>query len=259
MNISLKKAGFCAVVFVLAVLSSSLLFAQGDVNSFKSYQLSAPRVAKAYAQYNEILKKEFEKKNLSYPPKEMYVRAFKAHNEFEVWVKNPGADTFSLFKLYKICALSGSLGPKRWEGDRQVPEGFYFISDFNPKSDFYLSLMLNYPNYSDLILGNKATPGGDIYIHGGCVTVGCMPMQDAGIQEIYTLCLSAKFNGQNNIPVHVYPVRFNKTGLNFLGREYGDDTNRQRFWINLKAGYDYFEKYHTIRPVMYNQEGKYIF
>src|SRR5690349_4218524 len=102
MNISLKKAGFCAVVFVLAVLSSSLLFAQGDVNSFKSYQLSAPRVAKAYAQYNEILKKEFEKKNLSYPPKEMYVRAFKAHNEFEVWVKNPGADTFSLFKLYKI-------------------------------------------------------------------------------------------------------------------------------------------------------------
>lgn len=248
------------IVFVcFALCSSFLLHAQNDVNTFKNYQFGAPRVAKAYSQYNETLKKEFKEKNLNYPPNEIYIRAFKAHNEFEIWVRNKGVDTFTMFKKYKICALSGSLGPKRWEGDRQVPEGFYFISDYNPKSDFYLSLMLNYPNYSDLILGNKATPGGDIYIHGGCVTVGCMPMQDAGIQEIYTLCLNTRLNGQTNIPVHVFPVRFNKTGLNFLGREYGDDTTRQRFWINLKAGYDYFEKNHKILPVMYNQEGKYIF
>lgn len=259
MNGVIQRTGFRAVAFFLFICSTFSLRAQTDVNTFKNYQLSAPRVAKAYAQYNEVLKKEFQQKNLSYPPKEMYIRAFKAHNEMEVWVKNGNADTFTLFKQYKICALSGSLGPKRWEGDRQVPEGFYFISDFNPKSDFYLSLMLNYPNYSDLILGNKATPGGDIYIHGGCVTVGCMPMKDEGIQEIYTLCLAARFNGENNIPVHVFPVRFNKVGLNFLGREYGDDTTRQRFWINLKAGYDYFEKNHMILPVMYNQEGKYIF
>ncbi len=247
------------IVACLTLSFSSLLHAQTDINSFKNYQLGAPRVAKAYNQYNEALKKEFKEKDLNYPPNEMYIRAFKAHNEFEIWVRNKGVDTFTLFKKYKICALSGSLGPKRWEGDRQVPEGFYFISDYNPKSDFYLSLMLNYPNYSDLILGNKTMPGGDIYIHGGCVTVGCMPMQDAGIQEIYTLCLYARLNGQTNIPVHVFPVRFNKTGLNFLGREYGDDTTRQRFWINLKAGYDYFEKTHKILPVMYNQEGKDIF
>lgn len=233
--------------------------AQPDISVFKNYQLGSPRVAKAYAQYNEVLKREFQEKKLTYPPKEIYVRAFKSQNEFEVWVKEPEADTFTLFKQYKICALSGSLGPKRWEGDRQVPEGLYFISDFNPKSDFHLSMLLNYPNYSDLLLGNKATPGGDIYIHGGCLTVGCLPMKDEGIQEIYTLCLSAKFNGQNNIPVHVFPVRFNKAGLNFLGREYGDDEVRQRFWINLKAGYDFFEKTHTILPVIYNQEGKYIF
>lgn len=226
---------------------------------FKGFQMKAPRVAQAFAQYDAQLKKEFEEKNLVYPPKDIYIRAFKAHNEFEVWVKNPGADTFVMFKQYRICALSGSLGPKRWEGDRQVPEGLYFIVDYNPKSDFYLSMLINYPNYSDLILGNKATPGGDIYIHGGCFTVGCMPMKDAGIQEIYTLCLNARLNGQSNIPVHVFPVRFNKTGLNFLGREYGDDMDRQRFWINLKAGYDYFEKNHKILPVMYNPEGKYVF
>jgi murein L,D-transpeptidase YafK len=258
MLLNRKSAGWKLLGICAALFFSQRSGAQ-DINIFRNYQLSAPRVAKAYAQYDQVLNKEFKEKNLQYPPKEMYIRAFKAHNEFEVWVKNEDADTFTLFKQYKICALSGSLGPKRWEGDRQVPEGFYFISDFNPKSDFHLSLLLNYPNYSDLILGNKATPGGNIYIHGGCVTVGCLPMQDAGIQEIYTLCLNARLNGQTNIPVHVFPVRFNKTGLNFLGREYADDADRQRFWINLKAGYDYFEKNKKILPVMYNQEGKYVF
>jgi murein L,D-transpeptidase YafK len=259
MQTPFQKAFFFLAFILISFIGIQPITAQSDNTSFKNIQLAAPRVAKAYAQYNEQLKKQFEAKGLNYPPNNIYIRAFKAQNEFEVWVKNKDADTFSLFKLYKICALSGSLGPKRWEGDRQVPEGFYFISNFNPNSDFYLSLLLNYPNYSDMLLGNKADPGGDIYIHGGCVTVGCMPMQDAGIQEIYTLCLNAKFNGQNNIPVHVFPTRFTKAGLNFLGREYADDVSRQRFWINLKAGYDYFERTHKLYPVMYNQEGKYIY
>jgi len=259
----LKRFGK-SILFAVAGLfffSSHSLFAQGDFSSanFQSYQLSAPRVAKAYADYSGKLKADFQAKHLVYPPQEIMLRAFKAHNEMEVWVRDRNADTFTLFKKYRICALSGVLGPKRWEGDRQVPEGYYFISDFNPKSDFYLSLMLSYPNYSDLVLGNKSNPGGDIYIHGGCVTIGCMPMTDAGIEEIYTLCLAARLNGQTNIPVQVFPVRFNKTGLDFLGREYADDTTLQRFWINLKAGYDYFEKNHKILPVMYNQQGKYVY
>lgn len=255
----MKCCFFLSVLFLL--FGSQHVSGQGDfsTDNFQAYQFSAPRVAKAYSDYNNKLKAEFHEKHLSYPPEEMVIRVFKAHNEFEIWVKNKNTDTFSFFKKYNICALSGVLGPKRWEGDRQVPEGYYFISDFNPKSDFYLSLMLSYPNYSDLILGNKSNPGGNIYIHGGCVTIGCMPMTNEGIEEIYTLCLAARLNGQINIPVQVFPVRFNKTGLDFLGREYGDDINRQRFWINLKAGYDYFETTHKILPVMYNTQGKYVF
>jgi murein L,D-transpeptidase YafK len=259
MRFPFQKAYFFLAFALIFFIGDLQIFAQTDNSNFKNYQLAAPRVAKAYAQYNDLLKKQFEAKGLNYPPKNIYIRAFKAQNELEIWVKNNDNDTFTLFKQYKICALSGSLGPKRWEGDRQVPEGYYFISNFNPSSDFYLSLLLSYPNYSDMLLGNKADPGGDIYIHGGCVTIGCLPMQDEGIQEIYTLCLNAKINGQNNIPVHIFPTRFNKAGLNFLGREYADDVNRQRFWINLKAGYDHFERTHTLYPVMYNQEGKYIY
>jgi len=150
------------------------------------------------------------------------------------------------------------LGPKRAEGDRQVPEGYYFIDDFNPKSDYYLSMLLNYPNFVDNIKGGKIRKGGDIYIHGGCVTVGCLPLTDDGVQWLYVLCLNARINGQENIPVHIFPTRLNKNGWSFLTREYVHYPESQEFWQSLKAGYDYFEKNHRLLPVMYSADGKYV-
>jgi murein L,D-transpeptidase YafK len=231
-------------------------FGQDDA-TFRNFQFSFTRVSQAWTKYNESLREMFEKKGVSYPPKDIYVRSFKSQNEMEVWARNEPDQEYKLIKLYRICALSGILGPKRYEGDRQVPEGFYFIEDFNPRSDYYLSMLINYPNYSDQILASGTRPGGDIYIHGGCVTVGCMPMTDDVIQELYVLCLNAKMNGQTHIPVHIFPTRFNESGLNFLGREYAKEQEKQKFWVNLKAGYDYFEKNHKVFPVMYTADGKY--
>lgn len=233
--------------------------AQDEVQTFKNFQFSFNRVSQAWMKCNDTLGKLFQSKGLSYPPKDIYVRSFKSNNEMEIWGRDEDTAAYTLVKTYRVCALSGILGPKRLEGDYQVPEGFYFIEDFNPKSDFYLSLLINYPNYSDLILGDKNKPGGDIYIHGGCVTVGCLPLTDPFIQEFYVLCLNAKLNGQNYIPVHIFPTRFNRQGLNFLGRSYKDEIEKQRFWVNLKAGYDYFEQYRKILPVMYTADGKYVF
>lgn len=257
----IKKTLFSFVFLFFCSIFYFSAFGQAveGVQDFKSYQMSAPRVQKAYRENAGKLRQEFENKNLNWPPKDLLIRSFKAHNEMQVWVKDYNVDTYCLFKDYRICALSGSLGPKRWEGDRQVPEGYYFIADFNPNSEFDLSLMLNYPNYSDLILGDSEHPGGDIYVHGGCVTVGCMPMTNPIIEEIYTLCLVARINGQKNIPVHVFPVRFNDTTLDFLQREYANAPIKQRFWLNLKAGYDYFQKHHKIFPVMYNPKGDYVY
>lgn len=242
----------------IAVFISFLSFAQDDIQTFRNFQFSFSRVSQAWMGSNDSLQKAFKAKELSYPPKDIYIRTFKAQNEMELWARDNSDAEYKLVKNYRICALSGILGPKRYEGDRQVPEGYYFIEDFNPKSDFYLSLLLNYPNYSDMVLGDKAKPGGDIYIHGGCVTVGCMPMTDPIIQELYTLCLNAKLNGETYIPVHIYPTRFDKTGLNFLGKAYAGDTTKQRFWVNLKSGYDYFERTHKLQPVMYTPDGKYV-
>ncbi len=228
-------------------------------NQFQNFQLSMQRVKQAYNNSDQALRKAFKKKGIKYPSKHIYIRSFKGSNEFELYARNRISDTFTLIKLYKVCALSGILGPKRWEGDRQVPEGFYFIEDFNPRSNYHLSLLINYPNYSDQFFSNQEKPGGGIYIHGGCMTVGCLPMTNQYIEEIYTVCLQARTAGQMYIPVHIYPVRFNKRSLDFLGREYKDEAVKHKFWINLKRAYDYFEATKKVPPTMYDSEGNYTF
>ena len=74
------------------------------------------------------LQKEFVNKNMNWPPKKVFIRVFKYDKELEVWTSD--STEYTLFKRYKICLLSGILGPKRREGDLQVPEGFYYINDF---------------------------------------------------------------------------------------------------------------------------------
>ncbi|MGC4056548.1 MAG: L,D-transpeptidase family protein [Chitinophagaceae bacterium] len=253
---------FSFIKLLLPVLIGGIThtaFAQTDVANMRNSQMSFTRVAQAYAKYNDSLRVLFQKNGLSYPPRDLYIRDFKSQNEMELWAREKPSEPYKLVKLYRICALSGILGPKRYEGDRQVPEGSYFIEDFNPQSDFFLSMLLNYPNYSDVILGDKRKPGGDIYIHGGCVTVGCVPLTNEVISELYVACLNAKMNGQNYIPVSIYPTRFNKRGLDFLGKAYQADPDKQKFWVNLKSGYDYFEEHRKLLPVMYTPEGKYVF
>jgi len=246
-----------AVLSLICVFLAASVSAQSDSANFRSFQLSFGRVSESWKKYNDTLSREFKRKNVAYPPKDIYLRAFKSQNEMELWARNNENSEYKLIKTYRICALSGALGPKRTQGDRQVPEGYYFIEEFNPKSDYYLSLLLNYPNYSDQLM-SKEKPGGDIYIHGGCVTVGCMPMTNDGIEEIYTVCLNARLNGQENIPVHIFPTRLTKNGMSYLSREYPRDAARQEFWAELKNGYEYFERTHRLLPVMYTPEGKYV-
>lgn len=249
---------FKAFLMAFAVLFvASGARAQSEDPAFRNTQLSNSRVADSWKKYNDTLIKSFVHQGLVYPPHDIYIRAFKSQNEMELWARDNELSEYRLVKMYHICAISGLLGPKRSEGDRQVPEGFYFIEEFNPKSDYYLSMLLNYPNFSDKALGKQKT-GGNIYIHGGCVTVGCMPMTNEGIQELYTVCLNAKLNGQEYIPVHVFPTRLTKSGMAYLSKEYPRDQAKQQFWAELKAGYDYFEKTHKLLPVMYAPDGKYI-
>jgi murein L,D-transpeptidase YafK len=98
------------------------------------------RPSTALSKNEAVLKKQFEDKKLVWPAKYVYIRSFKYDSQLEIWVKNDRKDPYRLFKTYKVCALAGTLGPKRMGGDYQVPEGFYYINEFNPKSNYHLSL-----------------------------------------------------------------------------------------------------------------------
>lgn len=228
--------------------------------TFIDLQRGFARPGEALRRKEDTLQKQFAARNLEWPAKYLYIRSFKYDGEMEVWVKNDRKEPYKLFKTYKVCALAGTLGPKRMQGDYQVPEGFYYINEFNPNSSYYLSLGLNYPNASDRILSDSAHPGGDIYIHGSCVTVGCIPVTDKQIDEIYILAAYAKNSGQDYIPVHIYPVRFNsKRSADYLANLTRNDGQLKQFAERLESVYDHFEITRQLPVIMTNKSGDYVY
>ena len=223
--------------------------------SFKEKQLQFSRVKVAYQEKESLVKLYFTKKGIAYDGFHLFIRAFKERNILEVWVKEKTATTYTLLQTYTFCASSGTLGPKRREGDLQIPEGIYHVNHFNPESNFYLSLGVSYPNASDFILSDKNAPGSAIYIHGNCVTIGCIPITDDKIKELYILAVEARNNGQHEIPIHIFPSRLDDSHLSNLLAVYGN--RHEVFWKNLQPIYTEFEKTHRVRSVSVDREGKY--
>lgn len=170
----------------------------------------------------------------------VYFRAFKEERELELWVQERGKDTFRLFRTYAIAGVSGRLGPKLREGDRQMPEGFYFFKKgaLNPQSSFHLAFNIGYPNAYDRTHGRT---GSLIMVHGRRASVGCYAMTDPKIEEIYTLVRAAFAGGQSFIRFHSFPFRMTAERL-----VKAEKSSHAPFWANLQQGYDFFEK--TKRP-----------
>ena len=242
------------------LIISLWVWGQGTQVSFVDFQRSLPRPSIAMQKKLDTLQKQFSAKGLKWPAKYMYVRSFKYDAQLEVWVSNSRKEPFRLFKTYHVCALAGSLGPKRVQGDYQVPEGFYYINEFNPNSNYYLSLGLNYPNPSDKILSDPVKPGGDIYIHGSCVTVGCIPVNDQQIEELYILAAHSKGAGQDYIPVHIFPIRYDsKRSVDYLATLTKNDEKLKAFAAKLEAVYDHFEVTRQLPIIMTDNYGEYQF
>lgn len=199
--------------------------------------LAKDRVTEVRARRAADVKALVEKAGLAYPPDEVYLRAFKQERQLELWAGKKG-QPLTLLRTYPVCAASGELGPKRKEGDLQVPEGFYEVSQFNPTSDFHLSLRVSYPNASDKVRSDKARPGGLIYLHGGCASIGCIAIEDGPIEEVYLLALDAKVRV---LPFHIFPARMTAEGTKALPKD-----AHGGFWAELQPGYEQFEA--TRRP-----------
>jgi murein L,D-transpeptidase YafK len=227
--------------------------------SFTKAQLRNERVTAARYEKRFAIKQLFRDRGIPFPAEQVFIRIFKRERILELWAQGAGRDTFALLKSYEICALAGQLGPKRKQGDMQTPEGFYHIDTFNPRSDFHLSLHIDYPNRSDRALGESDNLGGDIFIHGGCKTEGCLAVTDENIKEIYWIAVEARDNGQQRIPVHIFPTRLTHNNVAQLANVFSKQPDLVRFWSNLKPGYDYFAQHKKLPVIEVTAHGRYRF
>jgi len=134
------------------------------------------------------LKPHFDRAGLDCPPERVAMLVFKRERRLELWAQRDGA--WVAVKYYAIKGASGGLGPKLREGDRQVPEGVYHIAALNPNSRYHLSMKVNYPNAFDRMMALKDSRtdlGGDIFIHGSDVSIGCIAVGDRAIEELFVL------------------------------------------------------------------------
>ena len=171
------------------------------------------------------------------------VRTYKKEAELEIWkMKSDGR--YALLKTYPICRWSGQLGPKKVEGDMQVPEGFYTIEpgQMNPNSHYYLAFNVGYPNAYDRAYGRT---GGAVMVHGVCSSAGCFSMTDEQVADIYAIARDAFRGGQRQIQLQSYPFRMTAENM----AKYRLDPNIA-FWKELKNGSDHFEVAKTEPPVV---------
>jgi murein L,D-transpeptidase YafK len=164
----------------------------------------------------------------------LMIRVFKAESELEVWLQT--YDRFELFATYPICFWSGTLGPKLREGDRQAPEGLYSVGIEQLHHDGVRphSFDIGYPNSLDVAEGRT---GSNIWIHGGCGSIGCFAMTNPVMDEIFALGEQALTAGQDRFQVHIFPFRMTDENMHMHA-----DSPWYPFWTNLKEAYDLFER-----------------
>jgi len=185
------------------------------------------------------------------PTDPVLVRIFKMESELELW-KRDKSGRFALLNTYPMCRWSGQLGPKKREGDRQAPEGFYKVNAarLNPKSKFHLSFDLGYPNKLEKSLGYT---GSALMVHGACSSSGCFAISDEYVSEVYAIVREALRAGQPSFQVQSYPFRMTIQNMS----SHRNNTNFS-FWLDLKGGYDRFEV-NRLPPKFHFCEGRYRF
>lgn len=180
------------------------------------------------------LRPMFTAAGVPYPPPAVTLLALKQERRLEVWATR-GDDAPRRVASYPILAASGGAGPKLREGDRQVPEGVYRLQWLNPASSYHLSMKVDYPNAFDrrwALAEGRTRPGGDIFIHGRDVSIGCLALGDPAIEEMFVLASDVSLP---RVKVLIAPVDFRR------GRAVAPDPARPA-WVD--------ELYRTLRAEM---------
>jgi murein L,D-transpeptidase YafK len=246
-----KVLSILTVIFILFNVTAQLDFLANQ----KRYQ----RVRSAISEKQNGVIEKLAKYEIAIKDLNILILVYKAEGELQLFAKKKTKEAYIKLATYQVCSKSGVLGPKRKQGDYQVPEGFYFIDRFNPASSYHLSLGINYPNQSDRKSSNATNLGGDIFIHGECVTIGCLPMTNDKIKEIYLYAINAKNNGQHKIPVYIFPFKMTDQKFNEYKKRYSNKKKLIDFWATIKAGYDTFNTNKRELRLSFTKEGNYNF
>jgi len=222
------------VLFFVLFFQFNMIFSQTFLENQKSYE----RVKTAYKDKLSNVEMLLMASKLDLNDLQLFIRIFKQEKVLEVWGKKKADSSFKLITTYSLCSTSGKPGPKRQQGDEQMPEGVYKISQFNPTSNFFLSMRIDYPNAADLKNCKTGKPGNDIFIHGNCVTIGCFPIGDEAIKELYIMAIEATAQSSQPIPVHIFPAKMNQENMQSLYTLYPE---HKTFWENLQMVYQAFE------------------
>lgn len=225
----LKKTG---------LISYFLLISLNNYAAFLDDQLQHSRVNAAYNEKLTVLTEKLDSHGLKTSDFYVMFKVYKYEKIFRVYVRKKTGHEWLKFTEYPFCALSGTLGPKERQWDGQVPEGYYYVNDFNPYSSFLLSMGVSYPNAADKLKFPAENKGDGIYIHGGCATIGCVPVEDEPVKELYILAILAKNNGQTDVPVHIFPFEYSTEKMKVAVDHFPQYAD---FWNNLyqvEAGFD---------------------
>jgi len=175
-------------------------------------QAIADRVAQYGPAARARLAPFFAAANIEYPPRRFALLGFKHERELHLFASGRERD-LTFVRSYPIIGTSGTLGPKLRQGDGQVPEGIYRIVYLNPNSVAHLSLALSYPNAYDRARAEEEgrdTLGGDIMIHGGSSSVGCLAIGDEAAEELFVLAAESDWR---DAVVVLSPVDFRRNIL----------------------------------------------
>lgn len=177
-------------------------------------------LADARARVSELCRKAGFSSGL---PDRVTLLGLKDEKRLEVYGFGPGDAPARLITSYPIQAASGGPGPKLREGDRQVPEGVYPIESLNPNSRFHVALRVGYPSEFDRRIAERdgrTQLGGDIMIHGGAASIGCLAMGDPAAEDLFVLAAGV---GVERVTAVLSPVDLRKRPM-----PEGVDTNGWR-------------------------------
>lgn len=170
----------------------------------------------------------------------VFLRLFKKEQELELWMQARGHADFTLFRVYRLQASSLTPGPKRREGDRLIPEGFYYQTasqyrEHDQSVGDREEIDLGYPNDWDRL--DADVSGAAVLAVGASRDSVCL-LSAEDMAEVKTMIGAAFSSGQRVLRLHLFPFRMSDE---MMSREWNESSASADFWMKLKEGYDFFE------------------